>query len=176
MSRRLRAVLAALLVVVAAGAVLASGEDNQAEKVNGGDSDTSTPAGSVYAVGDEVKLGDWTVKVWGVNNPQAAPNQFSQPAAGTKWVGVDTEVKNLSSEPEAVSSILCFDVTDSANRKFDVNIVSGVTPGPPDGEVPANGGLRGIAVFEVPADATGLKLNFKCDLFSSGTATIQLPS
>lgn len=174
MSGRFRAVLVALVIVVAAGAVIASGEDNKAEKVNSRDSDTTTPAGTPYAVGDEVKLGDWTVKVWGVNNPQAAPNEFSQPTAGTKWVGVDTEVKNLSTDPETVSSILCFDVTDSANRKYDVNIVSGVTPGPPDGEVAPSAGLRGIAVFEVPADAAGLKLNFKCDLLSTGTATIQL--
>lgn len=173
MSRKLRAVLAALAIVVAAGAVVASGSDNKASKV---DSSGNTTGGSAttYKVGDEVKLGDWTVKAWGVNNPQAAPNQFSQPTAGTKWVGVDTEVKNLSSKPETVSSVLCFDVTDSANRKYNVNIASGVTPGAPDGEVAPNGALRGIAVFEVPADAAGLKLNFKCDLLSSGTATIQL--
>jgi Telomeric repeat-binding factor 2. len=165
-----------LAVVVAAGAVVASGSSNTASKVNGGSktSSGSTKAATAYAVGDEVKLGDWTVKVYAVANPQAPVNQFSQPTAGNKWVGVDTEVKNLSSKPETVSSLLCFDVTDSANRKYDVNITSGVTPGAPDGEVAPNSALRGIAVFEVPADATGLKLNFKCDLLSSGTATINL--
>lgn len=174
MSKRLRAVLAALAVVVAAGAVVASGSDNKASKVDSSGSTTPGDSASTYKVGDEVKLGDWTVKAWGVNNPQAAPNQFSQPTAGTKWVGVDTEVKNLSSKPETVSSVLCFDVTDSANRKYNVNITSGVAPAAPDGEVAPNGALRGIAVFEIPADAAGLKLNFKCDLLSTGTATIQL--
>lgn len=177
MSRRLRTLAGALVIVVAAGAVIASGDDNKAEKV-GGNGETTAPStsdgGSVYAVGDEVKLGDWTVIVHGVTDPQPAPNQYLQPAAGTRWVGVDTEVKNLSDSPETVSSLVCLNVTDSMNRKYNVDIASGVTPGPPDGEVAPGGALRGTAVFEVPADATGLKLNFKCDLLSTGTATIQL--
>lgn len=182
-SRRLRGVIALLAIVVATGAVLASGSTNKAEKVNGSGSSSSVPgstppssggASVPFKVGDEVKLGDWTVKVWGVADPQAAVNEFSKPAAGTRWVGVDTEVKNLSNDPASVSSILCFKVQDSANREYTEDIATGIKPNPPDGEVAPGAAKRGTIVFEVPADATGLKLNFKCELFSSGTATIQL--
>ena len=33
----------------------------------------------------------------------------------------------------------------------------------------------GTIVYEVPADATQLRLQFKCDLFSTGTAEVALP-
>lgn len=163
-----------LAVVVAAGAVVASGGDNKATKTNSdGSSDTSKTA-ETFKVGDEVKLGDWSVKVWGVTDPLAPTNEFAKPKDGFRWVSLDTEVKNLSSDPAAVSSLLCFKVQDSVNREYTEDIASGVQPGPPDGEVAPNAAKRGNVVFEVPVDATGLKLNFKCDLFSSGTATVQL--
>jgi Domain of unknown function (DUF4352) len=172
MSHRVRGLVVALVVLLAGVAVMASGEDNKAEKVGDESSDSTTA--SAFGVGDEVKLGDWTVKVWGVTDPQAPVNEFVTPKDGFRWVTLDTEVKNLSTDPETVSSLLCFDVQDSVNRKYDIDVVSGVTPGPPDGEVAANAGVRGNLVFEVPLDATGLKLNFKCDLLSSGTATVNL--
>lgn len=162
--------------MVAAGAVVASGSSTTASKV-GGNSKTSsgsTKAGANYAVGDEVKLGDWTVKVYAVANPQAPGNQFSQPKAGTKWIGVDTEVKNLSTKPATVSSLACFKLHDAANHDFDENITSGVTPQAPDGQIEPSGAKRGIIVFEVPQDATGLQLRFNCDLFNSGQAIINL--
>lgn len=182
-SQRLRGLVALLAIVVAAGAVLASGSTNKAEKVNGNGSSSSVPgstppssggASAPFKVGDEVKLGDWTVKVWGVADPQAAVNQYAKPTAGSRWVGLDAEVRNLSSDPANVSSILCFKVQDSANREYTEDIATGIKPEPPDGEVAPGAAKRGTIVFEVPAEATGLKLNFKCELFSSGTATIQL--
>jgi Domain of unknown function (DUF4352) len=173
-SGKTRSVLAALFVVVAAGAVIASGDDNKAAKVDSSGSTTPGGAAASYTIGDEVKLGDWTVKVWGKTDPQPQVNEFSKPKAGSRWVTLDTEVKNLSTDPEAVSSLLCFKLQDSLNREYTIDIVSGVDPGPPDGEVAPAGAKRGNLVFEVPADATGLKLNFKCDLLSSGTATVNL--
>jgi Domain of unknown function (DUF4352) len=172
MSYRVRSLLVAMVILVAGLAVIASGEDNKASKV--GDTGSGSASSSTFGVGDEVKLGDWTVKVWGVTDPQAPVNEYLKPKDGFRWVTLDTEVRNLSSDPASVSSLLCFHVQDSANREYDENIVSGITPGPPDGEVATKAAKRGNVVFEVPADATGLKLNFKCDLFSSGTATVNL--
>jgi hypothetical protein len=40
--------------------------------------------------------------------------------------------------------------------------------------VAAGGARRGTLTYEVPADAAGLRLTFKCDLFSTGSATIAL--
>ena len=176
MSARTRRVLTALLLSVGLIAVIASGSTNKAEKVDSskGSSESSTDSES-FGVGDEVKLGDWTVKVWGVTDPYTSSNEFLKPSDGNRWVLLDTEVKNVGSDPNLVSSLMCFKLKDSANREYDEDIASGTQPGPPDGEVAPGSSTRGNIVFEIPADATGLQLEFKCELFDSGTATIQLP-
>jgi hypothetical protein len=148
--------LAVVAVVLAAGAMVARAADEVAK------------------VGDEVKLGDWTVKVFSVQDPQKPANEFFKPAKGNRWVGVDAEVKNLSKDPANVSSLLCFKVKDSANREYSEAIMTGITPGPPEGEVDAGGAKRGTLVFEVPQDATGLEFRFKCAAFSPGTARVRL--
>ncbi|MFN8034852.1 MAG: DUF4352 domain-containing protein [Acidimicrobiia bacterium] len=172
MRRNIRMLLSVLVTTAAVLAVLASGSTNKAEKVSGGGSKGSTR--SSFKVGDEVKLGDWTVKAHAFNDPQTSPNQFSKPAAGNRWVSADVEVKNHSKKPQTVSSLACFKIQDDANRGYDETIAAGVTPGPPDGEVAPGAALRGLITFEVPADAKGFGLHFKCDLFSSGTAVIKL--
>ena len=51
-----------------------------------------------------MKLGDWTVKVWSVQDPYTSTNQFAQPQAGNRFVMLDTEVKNAGGEANNVSS------------------------------------------------------------------------
>lgn len=172
MKHTVRQVLVGAVVAVAAVAVAASGDSNTATKVGGG-SDSSQDAATSYKVGDEVKLGDWTVKVYGVTDPAQPDNEFETVAPGTRWVALDTEVKNLSSSPQAVSSLACFEMQDAENKTYTEELAS-VGAQAPDGEVAPNGAKRGNIVFAVPATATGLKLNFKCDLLSSGSATIQI--
>lgn len=121
-----------------------------------------------------MKLGDWTVKVNGVADPQAPANEFSTPAAGNRWVGVDAEVTNGSADPATVSSLACFKLHDSANREYSETIASGITPAAPDGQIEPGGAKRGTLVFEVPQDATGLQLRFNCDLLDTGQVIIDL--
>jgi hypothetical protein len=172
MHRHLKTAVVAFVIGAAALAVAASGDSNTATKVGGSDSGSSE-AGQVYNVGDEVKLGDWTVKVYGVTDPAQPDNEFDTVSPGSRWVALDTEVKNLSSSPQAVSSLACFELQDSENKTYTEELTS-VGAQAPDGEVAPNGAKRGNIVFEVPSAATGLKLNFKCDLLSSGSATIQI--
>jgi hypothetical protein len=174
MQRRILVILAAAVAVVA---LAASGETNEAEKVGSSGEATNTESsgqqdtGQVFAVGDEVKLGDWTVTVIGVTDPYPPTNQFNTPQG--RFVGIDTSVKNNSGEPAAVSSLLCFDLRDSTGQTFtQAFVVDG--PAAPDGEVDPGGVLRGTVFYDVPVTATGLQLKFKCDLFSTGSATINL--
>jgi hypothetical protein len=83
-------------------------------------------------------------------------------------------VGNQSSKPQTVSSLACFELDDSKNQTYNETIAADVVPGAPDGEVIAGSSKRGNIVFEVPTDATGLSLHFKCDLFSTGSAVINL--
>lgn len=170
---RWRSVFAFVVLVVAVVVLGASGSSDKAEKVGASNSGSGGSSAQSFKVGDEVKLGDWTVTVAAVNDPQPSDNQFLKPKAGTRWVGVDTEVKNLSKSPQTVSSIACFKLQDAKNQQYTLAL-TGLTPAPPDGAVDPNGAVRGLLTYEVPQDATGLKLKFSCDLFSSGSATIAL--
>jgi hypothetical protein len=101
-------------------------------------------------------------------------NPVITPAPGNRWVAADVEVTNSGTEPQNVSSLLCFEVADDQNRSYTLAITAEAGSSPPDGEVAAGGARRGTLTYEVPADAAGLRLTFKCDLFSTGSATIAL--
>lgn len=172
--RPLRLVGTFVVAAVAVLAMAASSEENTATRADeeGAEGDAgATP--EVFAVGDLVELGDWQVRAHGVTDPYASDNQLLQPAAGNRWVAVDVEVTNGSAEIQTVSSILCFGLQDSASVEYQMTI-TGDAALPPDGEVAAGASKRGTLVYEVPQAATGLQMTFKCDLLSTGTATISL--
>ncbi len=168
--------IASLSIVAVVAVLSASGSENKATKV--GDTKSSgsktTPAATIFKVGDVVKLGSWSVKVWAVKDPQPAVNEFSKPSAGNRWVAADVEVTNLSKKADSVSSLMCFKAHDSLNHDYSVDLGNGITPDAPDGDVEAGGAKRGMLVFEVPTTAKGLQLRFSCDLLSNGSAIIAL--
>ncbi|WP_424805108.1 DUF4352 domain-containing protein [Rhodococcus sp. 27YEA15] len=163
------------LLVLAVGATLfatiASGESDTAEKVD--DNGSSSAPAAAFGVGDVVELGDWRVQVHGVVDPYVSTNDFITPAAGNRYVVVDTEVTNNGSKPSTVSSIMCFELQDSTNKSYNMTITGSSTAGV-DGELAPGAARRGELAYEVPEAATGLRLQFKCNLFSSGSATINL--
>ena len=174
MPKRLAAVAVAVVSVVA---LAASAGSNEATKVGESSSGAAEagPSGSgggqTFAVGDAVALGDWTVTVNGVTDPFASPNEFDTPQG--RYVAVDATVANNSSSPATVSSLMCFELRDTTGRTYSQALVVGGGAAP-DGEVDPGGVLRGDLYYDVPADVTGLQLRFKCDLFSSGSAVINL--
>lgn len=188
--RKLRTLFGSLAIVAALLAIIASGETNEAVLIADGasaaeeapatGSDTSPTSGpqatevAVFGVGDRVALGDWQVEVHGVADPYVDDNDFLAPAAGNRWLAIDVEVFNVGRELREVTSIFCFDLQDDLNRNFEQELFSGSTVGAPSGEVAPGSSRRGTIVYEVSADASGLRLNFKCELFSNGSATIQL--
>lgn len=198
---RLRRAFGAVLIGAALFATVASGEENTAKPADGGSEDGGSNSGGehrterstgpestrgsedggsnsggeaqTFGVGEAVALGDWEVIVHGVTDP-VPPGEFMTPSEGNRWVGVDVEVTNNSDGPETVSSILCFELQDAENKSYNMTIGADQAASPPDGEVDAGGSRRGTITYEVPAAATGLRLRFKCDLFSSGSAVINL--
>jgi hypothetical protein len=171
---------ATVAVAAALCAVVASGESNSAEKVGDTSSgakpaaaEKSASAPKTFKVGDKVKLGDYVLVVHKLTDPVKPKNEFLKPPAGKRWVSVDAEVTNNADSPQTVSSIACFDLRDSQNKKYAITI-TGESTSQLDGEIAPGDSLRGDLEFEVPKAAKGLKLSFKCDLLSSGSATIRL--
>ena len=172
-SRRSR-VLALVAVVTALVLATASTQENEPARVDEPGAGTDEPQPQVFAIGDLVELGDWQVRAHGVTDPVQSTNQFVTPAPGNRWVGVDVEVTNTGTDPQVVSSLMCFEVVDDQNRSYSMALTAEEGSTPPDGEVAAGASRRGTVTYEVPADAAGLRLTFKCDLFSTGSATIAL--
>lgn len=188
---RLGAVVGALAMVAALGALIASGHSDDATLVDAdplvatGEATTADDDGnaateqasvetSVFAIGDRVALGDWELIVHSVTDPLDATDAIVAPDEGNRWVAVDVEVFYNGAEPQSVSSLLCFEIQDSENRTHDQSIFADGNFGTIDGEIAPGTARRGGIVYEVPDTATGFRLNFKCDLFSSGSATVQL--
>lgn len=175
MSKRniaMRPILAVLALGLALTATIASGEENTATKVEGGVS-SPAPAGEAFAMADVVALGDWQLVVHGITDPYVSSNQFMAPAAGNRIVTVDTEVTNTGDKPAVVSSMVCFELKDSENKTYNMTITDN-TEATPDGDVAPGASRRGTIAYEIPESATGLQLQFQCDLLSSGSATVNL--
>ncbi|WP_127783224.1 DUF4352 domain-containing protein [Rhodococcus sp. X156] len=170
--KNLRNVLAVTALIGGVVATTASGETNQATKVDGGGGEAPAAA-QEFRVGDVVELGDWRTTVHAVTDPYTSSNQFLQAKPGNRLLTVDTEVRNQSTKPATVSSIMCFELQDSQNKSFNLTITDESTAGL-DGELAPGAAKRGTLAYEVPATSTGLRLQFKCDLLSSGSATITL--
>lgn len=180
-----RTALAVVVTVVATFAAVASSDDEATEVDDGGGEAGADDGGNggngngdggaeTFGVGDVVELGDWYVQVHGVTDPYTTDDGFLEPDPGNRWVAVDTEVTNNSDSAQTVSSIGCFELLDSTGVAYNLTITADSAQ-PPDGEVaPAGGNRRGTLTYEVPEDAEGLQLSFSCDLFSSGSAIIDL--
>lgn len=186
-SRLIRVLAGSLVVaIVVAGCatevddpLLVAGATGNTALVGGSDTSPVTTAGegrsAAFGVGDRVSLGDWELIVHGVADPFESTNEFYSPEEGNRWVMTDVEVFNKGAQPEVVSTIVCFEMQDAENRAHSVTFADNPV-GLLDGEIGPGGGRRGGLVYEVPAAAAGLRLNFKCDLFTEGTATINLTS
>lgn len=161
----------ALVVAIAAS----SGEDPATDVQVSGPAPTSeaspapaaTPSGD-RPVGATAKTGNLEVTVFGVTDPQPAPNRFEQPQAGFRFISVDVQVTNKSNRQERFSSLFGFSVLDGANRKYDPEFLSSVTPGAPEGEIPPGEAIRGFVVFEVPESATGLRFRVQGNITAAG--------
>ena len=160
--------LASLLVVLAG---CGGGDDDASRKVGnvGGGTSVERPEGALK-VGDVVKVGDTEVIVHGVKDPlEAQP----APDAGSRYVGVDVELKNLSSAPVKYSAFGQFELMDSSGDSYGAVVLRGLPP-PVGGEAPPGGSRRGQVAFSVPQDAKGLYLVFKDRLAGKGEASIYL--
>jgi hypothetical protein len=177
----IKKILIGALALLGMVAVIASTEEEQAERVEAGAADGEQVADTdgaeagepeQFGVGELVRLGDYEVIVHEVTDG-LPPGQFIQPAEGSRYVAVDTEVTNNSDEAETVSTIMMFEVQDESNRSYNIALTDHDVPSL-DGEVPAGQSRRGTMVFEVPGDAGALQLSFTGGFWSRGTAQIRL--
>ena len=166
MKKRLTILLGFAIILCA---LIACGESNNTGTLaNNASQAQSTPAAaSHFKVGDVVKVGDtWQVTVNSVKTSQG--DGFSTPDAGDIYVIVDVTVKNISSQQQAISSLLNFTykAADGTQGKTAI-LTTGVSPAP-DGNVAAGDLVKGDLAYEVPAAQKTGTLSFQADITSTG--------
>lgn len=156
------------------------GETVEPEAVSGDPAAEEQPAAegdqvqkeTVFRVGQTIKLGDALYTVHGVREIEG--NELFRPAAGNRWLGVEITVENQGSRPMVVSSLLGFSLQDGDSYIYSVTPLPVDTKGQLDGELGAGRKMRGEVTFEIPAEATGLRLLIDADVFGFGQAVVDL--
>jgi hypothetical protein len=134
---------------------------------------SSAPAaGGGFKVGQQVKVGDFTVVVHKVTYPYS--NEEDQPDAGKSYLLLDVEVTNNSGKAQDFSSGLQFGLKDGSNNTYNETIVVGADGNAPDGSIAAGTSLRGPVAFQIPAGDKGLKFSFMGDVVSGDLTYIDL--
>jgi hypothetical protein len=93
-------------------------DDDEAATDDGATGETA----STFAIGDRIELRDLQLVVHGVTDPMVASNDVVVPAAGMRWVAVDTEVLNVADEPVAISLLAQFEIQDATNAAYHVTV------------------------------------------------------
>lgn len=163
----------ALFVLIVIGAVAGSGSDSPSSSNSGSDTEQSASKSGedkVYQPGEDVQVGEVRWKLIEAENRgsvlKASESKYSGIAkdktanGGGKFIQVTVEVENLGKEMKSVSNLK---LVDNQGREFtsssdtsewvpegkELYIVSNLNP---------NVSQEFVDIYEVPADAEGLKL------------------
>lgn len=157
-----------------------SKDKNEPTKVNESNTGTTnnTESGndstlSEFKVGDQVKLGDITFTVNESIDNYLSDNQFERPSAGNKFIAVDVKIDNNGNGSEYIY-LSNFNIQDASAYKYEAKWYEIKAPGLKSGDIAKGSSLRGWVTFEVPNDATGLKLSFSPGFWSSKEIKVKL--
>jgi hypothetical protein len=132
---------------------------------------TTVAAKASYQIGETAKTADLEVTLNGVTDPYAPSSNLFKPKPGDRWVAVDVTVKNNGSDKMTFSTLALMELKDSQSQTWNVSLegsAADTTTPQLDGDVVPGDSRRGIAVFEIPDAATGLKLRVKGEITANG--------
>jgi len=159
-------------------AVQAGCSTEDASLVEGGTTTTGGTGGplvEMFGVGDTVQLGDVRFTVHEVHDPVRPLNPETTLRDDRRWVAVDVEVENISTEEITISSVILFALQDVTHESYAARTPDRNDGFPElDGDIAAGGSRRGTIIFEVPDIARELRLFFAGDVLASGSAQVLL--
>jgi hypothetical protein len=128
----------------------------------------------VFQIGEVVEISGLAITVLGSSYPSGT--DVIQPKQGYKFVGVDVQVENLSSDVQEVTSIVQMYLKDEFGQKytFHLGAQSVLDTGLPDDELQPGERIRGEIGFQVPDDVGPLIFVFDADVFGYGKVFIAL--
>ncbi len=166
-----------IVLIIVFGVIGAMGSSSKGGSSNGGsNSNTSTQSSSAKTgkVGETISDGDLSFTVKSLDKASTVGNSFSQKTAQGIYYILAVEVKNNGKDTKTINSS-DFKVVDSQGRKFDSSTDGQTAMEMESGstsfflqQVQPGLGVNGKIIFDLPKDATGLKLVAQGDLFSNG--------
>jgi hypothetical protein len=129
---------------------------------------TAAPVKEAYQVGDTVTAKNVTL-VYVASGEYESDNQFIQPADGCLFVYFELEFENISSKEQSVSSLLFNCYADG--RHCDSHLM--VRDDDLSATLSAGRKTKGTVVFEVPADAAVIELEYETSLVSGDILTFR---
>lgn len=132
-----------------------------------GTTSTSVPTNKHYNQTDAVQVGNiYDVEIMSVKT--STGGQIVQPQkSGDVFLVFVIKMKNISSQEQAVSSLISFTLQDINGQKYTevINPDAGATL---DGKIEPGSLLQGSITYEVPASMKSFTLAFQADLLSQG--------
>lgn len=136
---------------------------------------TTKPAPAMAKIGEAVTDKDLSFTVSEIKTASSVGNSYTKKDAQGIFTIVTVKIANNTKETKTIDSS-AFQIVDSQGRKFDRSIEGQTAKGMSQGQVDLflqqvqpSLSVTGDVVFDIPKDATGLKLLVKGSLFSSGT-------
>lgn len=167
------AVVVGLIVVLVIVGVMAGSDDGTAGDETGSGEDApaaGTDDGQeVYAIGQTAHTGEFDVTVHAVQDPFTPTNEFETPQAGQRFVAVEATITNTSEEPLPFSTLAGVELIDQLDRPFSIAIAGTDLPQLDAATVAPGEARRGWIVFDVPPDATELRIRIKGNLTANGS-------
>ena len=167
-------VLTVILALIILGIIIGlTGKKDQGSNTTGS-KPTTQETKATAKIGETVQDGDLAFTATTVTTANSLGNSFTSSKAQGIFYIVTLEIENKGKETKTIDSSM-ITLTDSQDRKFDRSIEGQTAKGLSQGKVDlflqqVQPGLSvtGDIVFDIPKDATGLKLVVKSSLFGSG--------
>ncbi len=112
-----------------------------------------------------------TLKITATELKESSGTDFFKPDAGNIFVGINFTIENISSEEQAISSLLLFEAyADDIKCDYSINAACAFNEGTLDGALAAGKKMVGWYAIEVPADWKNIELNVEPSLLSNSSA------
>lgn len=169
-------ILSAILALIIIGMASGSGDKKNSDKSSSPtpSSTTNQEVAALPKIGEAVQDKDLSFTVKSIDTAATVGNSYTKKAAQGMFNIITLEIKNVGKETVSVDSSQ-FQLLDAQGNKFDRSVEGqtalGLSKGTVDlflQQVQPSLSVTGNLVFDIPKDATGLKLVVKGGLFSSG--------
>lgn len=159
-----------VIVLIVIGVIGSMGSDSKKVGSNAGTETSKDQSNNeVYKVGDKIQMGDVILTVNKVET--STGGQYQKPSEGNHWVNVNLTIENTGSKQEYITTLGQMFILDKDNNQYQVAVTEKRMENPGslglDGALVAKAKKTDWVGFEVPTNATGLKLQYNASFFSN---------